>query len=76
MEKDKFIFLDNEKNYMLVLWDRKVFEREYCKLQNQYWEDEESEWANFYDELEERLERKWVKLIIDIDILCHNDFCF
>lgn len=75
MEEDKFIFLDEEKNYMLVIWDRKIFEREYCRLQNQYREND-LEWADFYDELEERLESKWVILVADIDILCHNDFCF
>lgn len=75
MEEDKFIFLDDEKNYMLVLWDRKVFEKEYCRLQNKYWENE-LEWVDFYDELEERLKRKWVTLVTDIDILCHDDFCF
>ena len=75
MKEDRFIFLDNEKNYMLVLWDRKIFEREYCKLQNEY---RENDWdfAGFYDELEERLKRKWVTLVTDIDILCHDDFCF
>ena len=75
MGKDKFIFLDEEKIYMLVLWDRKIFEREYCRLQNKYWEND-LEWVDFYDELEERLKRKWVILVTDIDILCHNDFCF
>lgn len=75
MYKDKFIFLDEEKNYMLVLWDRKIFEKEYCRLQNKYWENE-LEWVDFYDELEERLKMKWVILVTDIDILCHNDFCF
>ena len=75
MEEDKFIFLDEEKNYMLVIWDRKIFEREYCRLQNQYREND-LEWADFYDVLEERLEPKWVILVADIDILCHSDFCF
>lgn len=75
MKEDKFIFLDEEKNYMLVIWDRKIFEKEYCRLQNKYWENE-LEWVDFYDELEERLKLKWVKLVADIDILCHNDFCF
>lgn len=75
MEEDKFIFLDEEKNYMLVIWDRKIFEKEYCRLQNKYRENE-LEWVDFYDELEERLKLKWVKLVADIDILCHNDFCF
>ena len=75
MESDRFIFLDNEKNYMLVIWDRKVFEKEYCRLQNEYWENE-LEWVDFYDELEERLKRKWITLVVDIDILCHDDFCF
>lgn len=60
---------------MVVLWDRKIFEREYCKLQNEYRENE-LEWVDFYDELEERLKLKWVKLVVDIDILCHDDFCF
>lgn len=75
MEEDRFIFLDNENNYMVVLWDRKIFEKEYCKLQNEYRENE-LEWVDFYDELEERLALKWVKLVADIDILCHDDFCF
>lgn len=75
MEEDRFIFLDNENNYMVVLWDRKIFEKEYCKLQNEYRENE-LEWVDFYDELEERLKPKWVKLVADIDILCHDDFCF
>lgn len=75
MGGDRFIFLDNEKNYMVVLWDRKIFEREYCKLQNEYRENE-LEWVDFYDVLEERLKLKWVKLVVDIDILCHDDFCF
>ena len=75
MEEDKFIFLDEEKNYMLVIWDRKIFEKEYCKLQNKY---RENDWdfAGFYDELEDNLKLKWVRLVVDIDTLCHNDFCF
>lgn len=74
-EIDKFLFIDDENNYMLVLWNRKTFEKEYCKLQNQYRENE-LERVDFYDELEERLKRKGVTVITDLAIISHKDLCF
>lgn len=76
MNKEKyFIVLDEENNPTLVIWDKKIFETEYVKLQNQYW-DGELEWVDFYDELSERLEERWITIIPNIDVVYHNSFTY
>lgn len=75
MKINKFIFFDEEDNYMIVEWDKDIFEQEYVKLQNEYW-DNNLEWLNFYDELEGILSLRWVKLITDIALVRHKDLDF
>jgi hypothetical protein len=50
----KFIFVDNENNFVLVLGDCATFETEYIKLTKKY-RDKDLDWSGFYDELEQKL---------------------
>jgi hypothetical protein len=50
----KFIFVDNENNFVLVLGDCATFEAEYIKLTKKY-EDKDWDRSSFYDELEQKL---------------------
>lgn len=69
---DKFIFFDNEENWLLVLWDRVTFWTEYVKLSKRY-EKNNREWADFYDKLEKNLQGKGVQIIWDIQIIREKD---
>lgn len=69
---DKFIFFDNEENWLLVLWDRATFWAEYTKLTKKY-EKDEREWSDFYDKLEKNLLGKGVQIISDIPIIREKD---
>ena len=76
MNKEKyFIVLDEENTPTLVIWDKKIFETEYVKLQNKY-RDGKLEWLDFYDELSERLNERWITIITNIDVVYHNGFTF
>lgn len=76
MNKEKyFIVLDEENTPTLVIWDKKIFETEYVKLQNKYW-DGKLEWLDFYDELSERLEERWITIITNIDVVYSNAFTY
>lgn len=70
---DKFVFIDNEDNLLLVLGDRATFEAEYVKLTKKYWE-KDLEWINFYSELQQKLKWKGVDFIDDIQVWRHDDF--
>lgn len=69
---NKFIFFDNEENWILVLWDRATFWAEYVKLSKIY-EKNNREWSDFYDKLERNLLKKWVQIIADIPIIREKD---
>lgn len=76
MNKEKyFIVLDEENNPTLVIWDKKIFETEYVKLQNKY-RDGELEWVDFYAELSERLNERWITIITNIDVVYSNAFTY
>lgn len=69
---EKFLFLDNENNWLLVLWDRYTFWEEYVRLTKKY-QKRNLEYSTFYDELEDNLKPKWVGVIWDIKIIREND---
>lgn len=69
---DKFIFVDNEDNWLLVLGDRATFEAEYVKLTKKY-RDKDLDWAGFYDELEQKLKWKGVDIVPDIQVVNHDN---
>ena len=69
---NRFIFNDNENNYILVEWDFKTFEKEYVKLTKKYYDDENHERACFYNDLENILKPKWVLIDFNIDRISEN----
>lgn len=68
----KFIFVDNEDNFVLVLGDCATFEAEYVKLTKKY-RDKDLDWSGFYDELEQKLKWKGVDIVSDIQIVNHDN---
>lgn len=68
----KFIFVDNEDNFVLVLGDCATFEAEYVKLTKKY-RDKDLDWSGFYDELEQKLKWKGVDIVPDIQIVNHDN---
>lgn len=69
----KFIFIDNENNFVLVLGDYATFEAEYIKLTKKY-RDKDLDWSGFYDELEQKLKWKGVDIVVDIQVVNHDVF--
>lgn len=69
---NRFIFNDNENNYILVEWDFKTFEKEYVKLTKKYNDDENCERFNFYDDLYDILKPKWVLIDFNIERISEN----
>jgi hypothetical protein len=58
---EKFIFVDDEWNYLLVEWTTyKTFIRYYCKLMKDIAENDRT-FLWFYDELEDMLSKKFKK---------------
>lgn len=68
----KFIFIDNEDNFVLVLGDYATFEAEYIKLTKKY-RDKDLDWSGFYDELEQKLKWKGVDIVVDIQVVNHDN---
>lgn len=68
----RFIFNDNENNYILVEWDYNIFEKEYVKLTKKYWDMENCERFNFYDDLYDILKPKWVLIDFNIERISEN----
>lgn len=68
----KFIFVDNEDNFVLVLGDYATFEAEYIKLTKKY-RDKDLDWSGFYDELEQKLKWKGVDIVSDIQVVNHDN---
>lgn len=69
---NRFIFNDNENNYILVEWDFKIFEKEYVKLTKKYYDNENPERNEFYYDLENILKPKWVLIDFNIDRISEN----
>jgi hypothetical protein len=69
---NRFIFNDNENNYILVEWDFKTFEKEYVKLTKKYNDDGNCERFYFYDDLYDILKPKWVLIDFNIERISEN----
>lgn len=70
-----FLFYDDEKNPIFVMWDTNTFLDEYRKLQNKYWKND-WDFVDFYDKLEQKLKWKWVVINTDMPILYHDQIKF
>lgn len=61
----KSVFIDDEWNWLIVLWDMATFWAEYVRLSKKY-EKNEREWSDFYEELQKNLRGKGTEIIVDI----------
>ena len=75
INKEYFIFIDDEDWKHIVLWDPKKFEKVYTELQNEYWNNN-NDYGDFYDVLWERLKNIWIEFYREPTILHHNNLDF
>ena len=77
MYPNNFIFIDDEEDRFLIKWDKDIFEREYIKLQNEYWDKEDKnedvDYSVFYNVLQERLE-KWDVIIYRYPLVVYHKY--